>query len=471
VSLPVTTTRRGPIGVIGLWHLGSVTAACLAEAGNDVIGVDPDAALVAELAAGRPPLSEPGLAELIARNAARLSFTGEPVKLAGVARAWVTFDTPVDDEDGADVDWVLARAQELLAPLPERALVIVSSQLPVGSVAALQARCAASRGDRGLRFACVPENLRLGSALESFRAPDRIVAGVRSEEDRRELAELLAPFSAEVRWMGVESAEMSKHALNGFLATSVAFINEVAVICESVGADAAEVAGALRSERRIGPRAYMRPGDAFAGGTLARDLGFLRELAERHRLPSHVFAGVADGNAAHHQWTRRKLLELLGVGGTHARLGERDESPLAARRVAVWGLTYKPGTDTLRRSGAVELCHWLADAGAAVRAHDPAVSVLPSRLSEAVELCATPLEAANGAEALVVCTTWPDYREVSAESLLSVLTQPVVIDPDGWLRQSLARHPDVRHAWVGRPSPHVESVPVSPEPALPGVMY
>jgi UDPglucose 6-dehydrogenase len=411
---------NAPIGVIGLWHLGSVTAACLAQEGHEVIAVDPDPAVVAALADGRPPVSEPGLAELLARNAARLRFTTEPRELAGAMQAWVTFDTPVDEEDNADVDWVMDRARELLAPLPDGALVIVSSQLPVGSVAALRAHCLADRGGRALRFACVPENLRLGAALESFRAPDRIVAGVRGEEDRRELAELLEPFSHDVQWMRVESAEMTKHALNGFLATSVAFIDEVAAVCESVGADAAEVARGLKSERRIGPRAYLSPGAAFAGGTLARDLGFLRALAERHELPAHVFAGVVAGNAAHGHWTGRKLLELFGGDGR-----------LAGRRVAVWGLTYKPGTDTLRRSSAIELC-------------------------------ATALEAATGADALVVCTPWPDYREVPAQALLDALAQPVVVDPTGLLCGSLEGHPRARHVWVGKPSA------AAPEPVAVG---
>src|SRR5581483_11942425 len=167
------------------------------------------------------------------------------------------------------------------------ALVAVSSQLPVGSVARLRERCAAVRGDGGLRFACVPENLRLGRALDAFRAPERIVAGVRDEADRRELAALLEPLGAEVLWMGVESAEMTKHALNGFLATSVAYMNEIAGVCEAVGADAAQVSRGLTSERRIGPGAYLKPGDAFAGGTLARDIGFLRELARHNELPAH----------------------------------------------------------------------------------------------------------------------------------------------------------------------------------------
>jgi UDPglucose 6-dehydrogenase len=474
--------QRGPIGVVGLWHLGSVTAACLADAGNHVIAVDPDPAVIEGLLAGRAPVAEPGLEQLLARNMHRLDFICEPGALAGARRGWVTFDTPVDDDDNADVDWVLQQAVELLAPLPAGSLVVVSSQLPVGSIAKLQQRCAERRADGGLRFACVPENLRLGRALESFRARDRIVAGVRNEQDRAELAELLAPFSAEVQWMRVESAEMTKHALNGFLATSVAFINEVAEICESVGADAEEVSRGLKSEQRIGPRAYLGPGEAFAGGTLARDIGFLRGLAKHRGLPAHVFAGVADGNAAHKHWTRRKLLELLGDahahadadgdahadadgdahadadgdahadadGDAHADVG--GEHALAGRRVAIWGLTYKPGTDTLRRSSAIELCRWLVAAGAVVRAHDPAVSVLPADLADAVELCASPLDAVATAEVLVVCTAWPDYLQVPAADLLSALTPAQIIDPAGVLRTALEPYPDVHHVRVGKPA-------------------
>jgi UDPglucose 6-dehydrogenase len=454
----VQASQRELVGVVGLWHLGSVTAACLAEAGHEVLGVDPDASVVEELLQGHPPVSEPGLSELLAHEAARLRFSADPSALAGARCAWVTFDTPVDDDDHADVEWVLDHAERLLVPLADDALVIVSSQLPVGSVAALRARCAARRGAQSLRFACVPENLRLGSALESFRTPDRIVAGVSSEQDREELAELLAPFGANVEWMRVESAEMTKHALNGFLATSVAFINEVAVICESVGADAAEVSRGLKSERRIGPRAYLGPGDAFAGGTLARDISFLRDLAERHGLPADVFTGVASGNSAHKSWAQRKLVELLGdePGAPEA---------LSGATVGIWGLTYKPGTDTLRRSSAVELCRWLACQGATVHAHDPAVANLPAALDAEIRLCETPLAAAEGASALVVCTAWPEYREVPAEQLLSVLQTPLVIDAAGFLAGSLGIEPELRYARVGssRASAHEQGGSNAPQ--------
>lgn len=436
----MSSSQATPIGVIGLWHLGSVTAACLAQAGNEVVGLDPDRAVIEGLASGHPPVAEPGLEELLGAFAQRLRFSSDPGALAGARAAWIAFDTPVDDDDVADVEWVVERSVALLEQLPEDSLVIVSSQMPVGSVAALQARCA-EHGSQ-LRFACVPENLRLGNALESFRAPERFVAGVRSERDRSELAEILAPFGGHVEWMSVESAEMTKHALNGFLATSVAFINEVAVICEAVGADAGEVSRGLKSERRIGPRAYLAAGDAFAGGTLARDIGFLRGLAAQHELPAHVFAGVADANTAHKRWAKRKLIELLGDGGG-------EGAALAGRRVAVWGLTYKPGTDTLRRSSAIELCRWLAAEGASVRAHDPAVSALPAELSQEIELSASALEAAQGADALVVCTAWPQYREIEGEDVAAALAQPVVLDAAGFLAGSLGATSSLSYARVG----------------------
>ncbi|HXW59830.1 MAG TPA: nucleotide sugar dehydrogenase [Solirubrobacteraceae bacterium] len=448
--MPATrTSHRGPIGVLGLWHLGSVTAACLAEAGYAVIGVDPDAGLVAELREGRPPVAEPGLAELLVEYSTRLHFSADVNALSDAACAWVAFDTPVDDNDVADVDWVLERSAQMLAALPADELVVVSSQLPVGSVARLRERCAAARGEDSLRFACLPENLRLGQALDAFRAPDRIVAGVRDERDRSQLSELLASVPADVQWMSVESAEMTKHALNGFLATSVAFINEVAVICEAVGADAAEVSRGLKSECRIGPGAYLAPGGAFAGGTLARDVGFLRALAESHGLPASVFAGVAAGNAAHERWPRRKLGQLVHDGG----------GPQRGDTVGVWGLTYKPGTDTLRRSSAVELCGWLVDRGVSVRAHDPAVTRLPAGLA-AVQLCDSPLQAAEGADALVVCTAWPLYREVDAGAVANALRGVVVIDAAGFLLGSLGSHPGMCYARVGSPQPehaHVSS--------------
>jgi UDPglucose 6-dehydrogenase len=433
---PAATHPR--IAVAGLWHLGCVTAACLADASWPVLALDSDPAVIAGLRDDHPPLSEPGLAELVAqrRGAGELAFAeiGDPAS-ASAEIVWLTFDTPVDDEDRADVEWVLAQSQRALVEARHGALVVSSSQLPVGSVAELDRRMAAL-GRADLHFACVPENLRLGRAIEVFTETDRFVAGVRSEADRVELAPLLGRFTDRIEWMGVESAEMTKHALNAFLATSVAFINEVAAICERVGADGAEVARGLKSEARIGPRAYLSPGDAFAGGTLARDIVFLGGLAEREGLPAGLVTGVRESNIAHRGWARRTLQTRFADGG------------LAGRRIAVWGLTYKPGTSTLRRSSSLELCDWLAAAGADVVAYDPAIGELPPEHS-AIGLTRDALTAARDADALVVSTPWPEFRELAAEELLAALADaPLVLDAGSHLAATLGEQPAERVTYL-----------------------
>jgi UDPglucose 6-dehydrogenase len=246
--------------------------------------------------------------------------------------------------------------------------------------------------------------------------------GTRAEEDRKIIEELLEPLHARIEWMSVESAEMTKHALNAFLATSVAFINEIAVVCEAVGADAHEVARGLKSDVRIGPRAYLGPGGAFAGGTLARDIEFLKS---RYEVP--LIASVKVSNDRHKDWVRRKLQSVLG--------------PLRGRTVAVWGLTYKPGIDTLRRSSSVELCRWLIEQGAHVKAHDPMVRSLPPELSQ-VQLCATAGETLHHADALVVATEWPDYKTAPVRNGI------VVIDANRFL----GAREGVRYYSVGMPS-------------------
>jgi UDPglucose 6-dehydrogenase len=425
--------------VAGLWHLGSVSAACLARAGHDVVGLDPDPRVIEALSAGRPPVMEPGLPELVQEGiaAGRLRFTSDPADaLRAVEVVWITYDTPVDEDDHADVDYVVDRVRALFPSLPDGVLVLVSSQLPVGSTARLEREFADHARGRVAHFAYSPENLRLGKAIDVFTRPDRVVAGVRSEVARARITALLGGITDRFEWMGVESAEMTKHALNAFLATSVAFINEVAAICERVGADASEVARGLKSEVRIGPGAYLSPGGAFAGGTLARDVQFLAQLGDQHGVPLSLLPGIKRSNDAHRHWAERRLTDLLGS--------------VHDRRVAVWGLTYKPGTDTLRRSSAIELCRALAGAGATVSAHDPAVRALPLDLPRGIELRADPLAAVDEASALVVCTPWPEYRRISAADVLDRMARPLVLDPNRFLAETFERVADAEYVSVGR---------------------
>jgi UDPglucose 6-dehydrogenase len=424
--------------VFGLWHLGTVTAACLASGGHDVIGLDPDAGVVERLTDGTPPIFEPGLEALTkqAIAAGHLRFTRDPSRaLQDADVLWITTDTPVDDDDRGDVESVVAGAARLFSHVPTGALVVVSSQVPVGTTRRLQQLFEAAAPARRVSFAYVPENLRLGKAIEVFTRSDRVVAGVNDDIGRTRLAELLQTFTTRIEWMSVESAEMTKHALNAFLATSVTFINEIAAICEQVGADASAVERGLKSDARIGPGAYLSPGGAFAGGTLARDLTFLIGLGNARGVGTSLLSSVTVSNDAHRQWARRRLTDLLGrVDG---------------KTIAVWGLTYKPGTDTLRRSSAVELCHWLTREGAAVRAHDQAVRQLPADMRTSMSLTSSPLEAAADADALVVATAWPDYRSVAAADVAARMKGRVILDAGGFLASTLGRESSLRYFRVG----------------------
>jgi UDPglucose 6-dehydrogenase len=419
----------------GLWHLGCVTAACLAHAGNEVVGLDADEDVVRGLSVGRPPLDEPGLAERIGAGLrdGRLSFTTDAASaLRGADVLWVAFDTPVNERDEADVAWVRGRLEAIADAIPAGTLVLVSSQVPAGFTAAL----ARDWERRGLRFAYSPENLRLGQALESFDRPDRIVVGVKDDADRELLATLLGPFSTRILWMSIQSAEMTKHALNAFLATSVAFANEVARVCEVVGADAKDVERGLKSEGRIGPRAYLSPGAAFAGGTLARDVRFLAGLGAGRGVATPLLDGVLDSNDRHKAWLHEKVRAALAGA----------EGPVAA----VLGLTYKPGTSTLRRSASVELCRWLRREGVTVRAHDPAVPELPADLRDiGLVLCPSAEEAVTGADVAVVATEWPDYLRLGAADLVRIMRRPRVIDPN-WFLELLALEPRIEYVATGR---------------------
>jgi UDPglucose 6-dehydrogenase len=429
--------------VVGLWHLGTVTAACLAAAGHEVVGLDFDPETVQKLQGGQPPIFEPGLEELIQQGLSKgqLRFSIDVAdSLRDEEVVWVAYDTPVDDEDRADVNFVMDRINRLFPLLREGTLVLISSQLPVGTTRQLEQSYAAAFPDKPVPFGYSPESLRLGKAIDTFTRPDRVVVGLRSLADRGCMQELLRPFSSRIEWMSVESAEMTKHALNAFLATSVTFINEIATLCERVGADAKEVERGLKSDARIGPRAYLSPGAAFAGGTLARDIHFLAQIGTECNQPTHLLSSVERSNASHKQWVHRNLQSILG--------------DLRGHRVAVWGLTYKPGTDTLRRSASVELCNWLVHQGARVKAHDPAVNELPGELAERVELGVSPLSVLQDAAALVVATEWPEYQSLSSESVLAAMRHPLVLDPNRFLALTLGSDPRIKYVTVGKPDKH-----------------
>jgi UDPglucose 6-dehydrogenase len=424
--------RPVKVCVAGLWHLGIVTAACVAGAGHDVVGFE-DEPTVARLREGTLPLFEPGLEELVQEvvSGGRLRFTADPSDALDDADVlWIAYDTPVDDDDHADVEFVVRRARRLLEAASPTTVTLVSSQIPVGTTRRLETF---ARGP----IAYSPENLRLGNAIAAFRQQERIVVGIRPPADRVRIDALLSPFCERIEWMGVESAELTKHGLNAFLATSIAFANELAVVAEHVGADAREVERGLKTDARIGSRAYLKGGAAFAGGTLARDIEFLTVIGEREHILTYLLRAVRVSNDAHKKWAWQALATLVG-------------DDLERHTIGVWGLVYKPGTDTLRRSSSVELCKELAGAGAHVRAHDVAVHSVPEELRGVLTLCGTPLEAAADASALVVATEWPVYRDIAADGLVTAMRTPNVVDPGGFLSDTLGSFEAIRYATVGR---------------------
>jgi UDPglucose 6-dehydrogenase len=428
MSAPVRIT------VAGLWHLGSVTAACCARH-FEVTGLEFDEAVVSGLQQGKAPLHEPGLNELLSAglSARRLRFTTDAkAACANADVLWLCYDTPVNDHDESDVAFVLERLRRALPQLPHGALVLISSQLPVGTCAALE------REFPQFHFACSPENLRLGRALDAFEKADRVVVGMRDDARRALLEQIFRPFTPHLLFMRTESAEMVKHALNSFLAVSIGFINEVARLCEHAGADAKEVSAGLKSDIRIGPKAYLNPGGPFAGGTLARDVVSLTNLAARNREQLSLIPAIKQSNDLHRGWAFAKL---------QSRLGD-----LRGKTIAVLGLVYTPNTDTLRRSAAVELCRQLLAAGARVQAFDPAVNSLPAELAP-VNLASSLASALQGADAAVVCTEWPAFREVAWADLLPRMTSRLFIDPNRFLGRDLGALPGAELVSVGTPDP------------------
>ena len=419
------------IVIQGLWHLGSVTAACCAKH-FDVVGLDFDAANIAQLNQGQASLLEPGLNELIATGLAakKLSFTADAkIACENADVLWLCYDTPVNDNDESDVEFVLGNLRKTLVHLKKDALVLISAQLPVGTCAKLE------KEFPQFHFACSPENLRLGKAIDSFEKAERIIVGIRDEIKKTLLEKLFAPFTPQIIFMRTESAEMVKHALNSFLALSITFINEVARLCEHTGADAKEVSLGLKSEARIGLKSYLGPGGPFAGGTLARDVVTLTKLAEANGDKISVIPAIKQSNDLHRGWAFRRL---------QSRLGD-----VRGKKISILGLTYTTNTDTLRRSAAVELCRQLLAAGAKVSAFDPAVKILPSELNS-LSLATDIATALTGAEAVAVCTEWPQFRQADWTQIVPQMRQPVFVDANRFLEKELKNIPGVEHLSVGR---------------------
>jgi UDPglucose 6-dehydrogenase len=423
--------------VLGLWHLGSVISACIASKGHEVVGIDENLRNIKNLNNNKAPIFEPGLDELIKKGlrSKKLIFTNDKKKANSAEILWVAFDTPLDENNNADIFFVEEQIKKIMPHLKENAVILFSSQLPVGTIKKVQEFSKKNFIKKKFKFACSPENLRLGNALNVFLNPDRVIIGFDNKKTKNLLSLLFKPITNQIEWVNIESAEMTKHAINCFLATSIIFANEIASICEKVGADYFEIEKGLKSDNRIGQKAYLSSGKSIAGGTLLRDVNFLNEEKKKFNLSLPLLSSIIKSNDEHKKWIFKKLLG--------------EFKTLSNISITVWGLTYKPYTDSLRGSLSVELCDWLIKQHAKIKVYDPVVKKLPKHWGGKIKKNNNPLDSIKNSDVLIVGTFWPEFKKFTNKIQRITKKKLIIIDPDNNLKMKTLKS-NLRYITFGR---------------------
>jgi UDPglucose 6-dehydrogenase len=409
------------IAVVGTGYVGLVLGACLAENGNTVACVDKDQSKVDMLKAGHMPIYEPGLEEMVRRNdhEERLTFT---TALAGAVQAstivFIAVGTPQGEDGSADLQHVMAVARDIGRAINKYTVVVDKSTVPVGT--AKQVRAAIAKETKH-PFAVVsnPEFLKQGAAVEDSMKPDRVVVGFDPGDEKAGeiMRELYAPFTrtgAPIMMMDTASAELSKYAANAMLATKISFMNEVANLCELVGADVDQVRKAIGSDRRIG-NSFLFPGVGYGGSCFPKDVKAMMKSASDRGYDFRILGAV---DAVNQQQKERLVAKMQQHFGS-----------LSGKTIALWGLAFKPRTDDMREAPAIPIIERLLESGATVRAFDPAAAPVAKRMFDSrIALCERSYDALNGADALAIVTEWNEFREPDFDKMKSLLKSPVVFD-------------------------------------------
>ena len=407
------------ITVIGTGYVGLVVGACLAETGNPVTCADLDQAKIDGLKQNVLPIYEPGLDDYVERNQGqgRLTFTTDvPAAIASADVVFIAVGTPPDEDGSADLRHVLAVAAQIGKHMRRELVVVTKSTVPVGTAAKVAA-AVGLHAKLPFHMCSNPEFLKEGAAIDDFMKPDRVVIGVDSDHARSVMAELYSPFvrtGKPIIFMDIPSAEMTKYAANAMLATRISFMNEIANLCERVGADVDNVRKGIGSDERIGP-AFLFPGPGYGGSCFPKDVKALVRTASECGVPLRVLESVEEANERQKHRLFGKLRELLGE--------------LRDRRIAIWGLAFKPNTDDMREAASLVLIDELLAAGAKVVAHDPvAMHETQRRIGDRIEYAETSYDALTGADALVIVTDWNEYRHPDFARIKEALKAPVVVD-------------------------------------------
>ena len=432
------------VAVVGTGYVGLVSGACLADTGNDVICADIDARKIDGLCRNELPIFEPGLDAIVERNqaAGRLRFTTDVAAAAAEAEVvFIAVGTPPDEDGSADLRYVLVAAETIGRAARREVVVVTKSTVPVGTAhkvrAVLQAHATVP-----FHVCSNPEFLKEGAAVDDFMRPDRVVVGVDSAHARTVMEELYAPYvrtGKPLIFMDIASAEMTKYAANAMLATRISFMNEIALLCERTGADVDLVRRGIGSDARIGA-SFLFPGPGYGGSCFPKDVQALVRTGQEHGVPLGILDAVEAANARQKHLATAKLTRALG-------------GALAGRRIAVWGLAFKPQTDDMREAPALALIDDLLAAGATVAAHDPeAMREARRRLGDRIGYASDAYDALTGADALVLMTEWNEYRSPDWDRIRAAMRTPVVVDMRNLYAPGRLRAAGFTYDCVGRPA-------------------
>jgi UDPglucose 6-dehydrogenase len=440
----VKSREKPAIGVFGAGWVGLVTGACFAELGHDVVVRDVLPERIEALQAGRLPLHEPGLAELLERNRERLTFTTELDEVVSAPIMFVCVGTPPTYSGDADLSAVWTVVDHLPA-LEERAILVMKSTVPVGTGEKVRAALDA-RGLAHVGYVSNPEFLSEGSAVKDFMSPDRLVVGAFTEADAGTVAALYEPLEAPMVQADVASAEMIKLAANAFLMTRISFINEIANVCEATGADVEQVAKGIGLDHRLGPH-FLRAGIGWGGSCFPKDGVALKQLASNSGYHFQLLNAVIEVN---------ELQKRRVIGKLEKHLGK-----LRGKTIALLGLAFKPNTDDLREAPSLVLASRLLAEGAEVRTWDPVADA--SRLLQGVTFCDSVLDAVTGADAAVIVTEWDELKTLASEEVRSAMHRPLILDGRNLLDPEQARAAGFDYEGIGRASSPLASLPETEE--------
>jgi UDPglucose 6-dehydrogenase len=431
------------VTMIGAGYVGLVSGACFADFGHQVTCIDKDTGKVAALNRGEIPIFEPGLAELVEANRrqGRLEFAAETARVRDADAVFIAVGTPSRRGDGhADLSFVYDAVREIAPQLAPTAVVVTKSTVPVGTGDEIETILRQKRPDADLQVVSNPEFLREGAAIQDFKHPDRIVVGTDDARARAVLAEIYRPLylnAPPIIYVDRRTAELIKYAANAFLATKITFINEIADLCERVGADVQEVARGMGLDNRIGGK-FLHAGPGFGGSCFPKDSVALLKTAQDHGVALRIVETVAAVNEQRKRAMARKVVAAL-------------DGSIRGKTVAVLGLTFKPNTDDTRDSPAIPLITALSDLGAVVRAYDPAGMAQAKPALPAVTYCSSAYDAAEGADAVVIATEWEQFRALDLGRLKSLMTRPVIVDLRNIYRTDEMKRAQFRYVGVGRP--------------------